>query len=115
ARQHCASLGCRPLGVSARPGFQASCHATTGCERSGISCVHAAVASPLFLSSRKAVSAVVKYELLRADGILVIQPESSLEAADFQRVAQEIDPYIEANGRLHGIMIDAKSFPGWKD
>jgi len=61
------------------------------------------------------VSAVVKYELLRADGILVIQPESSLEAADFQRVAQEIDPYIEANGRLHGIMIDAKSFPGWKD
>lgn len=58
---------------------------------------------------------MVNYELLRADGILVIQPTASLEASDFQRIAQEVDPYIEASGKLHGLMIDAKSFPGWKD
>jgi len=68
-----------------------------------------------FPAARKGAAVMVKYELLRADGILVIQPEGSLEATDFQRITQEIDPYIEANGKLHGVMIDAKSFPGWKD
>jgi len=58
---------------------------------------------------------MVNFKLLPAEGILVIQPEASLEAADFQRIAQEVDPYVEANGKLHGVMIDAKSFPGWKD
>ena len=58
---------------------------------------------------------MVEYELLQADGILVIRPEGSLEASDFERIAREVDPYIEANGKLHGVMIDAKSFPGWKD
>jgi hypothetical protein len=58
---------------------------------------------------------MVNYELLRGEGILVIRPETSLEAGDFQRIAQEVDPYIEANGKLHGLMIDAGSFPGWKD
>jgi hypothetical protein len=58
---------------------------------------------------------VVNYELLRNEGILVIRPQESLEASDFQNIAQEIDPYIEANGKLHGVLIDAESFPGWKD
>ena len=58
---------------------------------------------------------MVEHELLQADGILVIRPEGSLEASDFQKIAQDVDPYIEANGKLHGVMIDAKSFPGWKD
>jgi len=58
---------------------------------------------------------MVNYELLRADGILIIRPQVPLEAADFQRIANEVDPYIEANGKLHGVMIDAKSFPGWMD
>ena len=58
---------------------------------------------------------MVSYELLQAAGILIIRPEASLEATDFQRIAQDVDPYIEANGKLHGVLIDAKSFPGWKD
>ena len=58
---------------------------------------------------------MVDYELLRSEGILVIRPKASLEATDFQKIAQEVDPYIEANGKLHGVMIDAESFPGWKD
>ncbi len=58
---------------------------------------------------------MVEYEVLRDEGILIIRPRDSLEASDFQRIAAEIDPYIEANGRLRGIMIEAQSFPGWKD
>ena len=58
---------------------------------------------------------MVNHELKKADGILILNPESPLESTDFVRLAQEIDPYIEANGKLHGVMIDAQSFPGWKD
>jgi hypothetical protein len=56
---------------------------------------------------------MVDYDLLQHEGIVIIRPEGSLEASDFQNIAREIDPYIEANGKLHGVMIDAASFPGW--
>ena len=58
---------------------------------------------------------MVEYELLRTEGILILRPQGRLEAADFAKVAQEIDPYIEANGNLHGLLLDAESFPGWTD
>lgn len=58
---------------------------------------------------------MVTCELLRREAILVILPEGSLEASDFQRIAQAVDPYIDNNSKLHGVMIDAESFPGWKD
>ncbi len=58
---------------------------------------------------------MIDYELLQAEGILIIHPEASLEAADFQRIAHEVDPCIEINGKLRGVMIEAESFPGWKD
>ena len=58
---------------------------------------------------------MIKHELLPTEGILILTPEAPLESADFERLAREIDPYIEANGKLHGVMIDAESFPGWKD
>jgi len=43
-------------------------------------------------ASRMDETAMVKHELLRTEGILVIQPEASLEASDFQKIAQELDP-----------------------
>jgi hypothetical protein len=58
---------------------------------------------------------MVKHELNQVDGILIITPVGSLEASDFQAIAREVDPYIEAHGKLHGLMIEAESFPGWKD
>jgi hypothetical protein len=58
---------------------------------------------------------MITYKLLQAEGILLITPGSPLEASDFKKLAQEIDPYIEEHGKLHGLMIDADSFPGWKD
>lgn len=58
---------------------------------------------------------MISFALLKDDGILVIRPAGSLEAADFEKIAEEVDPYIEANGKLHGLMIEAEAFPGWKD
>jgi hypothetical protein len=47
--------------------------------------------------------------------ILIITPEGSLEATDFERLAKEVDPYIEAKGKLNGLMIYTESFPGWEN
>ncbi len=57
---------------------------------------------------------MIQYELL-PEGILIVTPEGPLEQADFVRLAQAVDPVIEAHGKLTGLMIYAEAFPGWKD
>jgi SpoIIAA-like len=56
---------------------------------------------------------MVQHELLRDKGVLIIKPDGPLGERDFQSIAGEIDPYIEANGKLSGIIIRADFFPGW--
>lgn len=58
---------------------------------------------------------MLKYELLKEDGILVLKPDGALEASDFDTVAGKLDPYIEEMGHLRGLLIQAESFPGWRD
>jgi SpoIIAA-like len=58
---------------------------------------------------------MIHFELLRDRGILVVTPQGPLEKADFELVGQEVDPFIAAKGKLTGLMIYAKSFPGWKN
>ena len=58
---------------------------------------------------------MIKSELLKDKGVLVVSPVGRLEASDFEHLAEEIDPYIEQNGRLHGLMVRTEFFPGWAD
>jgi tRNA U38,U39,U40 pseudouridine synthase TruA len=58
---------------------------------------------------------MLHHEFKKDEGILILSPEGPLEAADFARVAAEAEPYIEENGKLHGLMVYAESFPGWSD
>ena len=58
---------------------------------------------------------MIHFELLRDRGILIVTPQGPLEKADFELVAMEVDPFIAAKGKLTGLMIYAKSFPGWKN
>ncbi|MGD8317208.1 MAG: STAS/SEC14 domain-containing protein [Myxococcales bacterium] len=57
----------------------------------------------------------LSFELMEEKGILVLEPNGELEAADFERLSAEIDPYIERTGALNGLMIVAEHFPGWDD
>jgi hypothetical protein len=57
---------------------------------------------------------MIKFELLRDRSLLLITPHGPLEKEDFEQLAKEIDPFIAANGKLVGVMIHAKSFPGWE-
>ena len=54
-------------------------------------------------------------EVMLDEKILIITPEGSLETTDFERLALEVDPYIEAMGTLNGLMIYSESFPGWEN
>ena len=56
---------------------------------------------------------MVRFELLKDAGILVVEPKGALSADDFLAIARTIDPHIEEHGKLTGLLIDAPSFPGW--
>ncbi len=58
---------------------------------------------------------MLNHELRHDDEILVLKPAGPLEAADFTTLAGLVDTYLEQHGTLRGILIRAKSFPGWKD
>jgi hypothetical protein len=61
------------------------------------------------------VTNVIKSELLKEQGVLIVSPVGTLAASDFEHLAEEIDPYIEQNGRLHGLMVHTEFFPRWAD
>ena len=56
---------------------------------------------------------MLNHKLLLPEGILVLEPDAPLQAADFEGLAHEIDPYIAEHGKLPGLMIHARAFPGW--
>ena len=58
---------------------------------------------------------MLSHELLEDEGILVVEPKGALEAADFEAMATAVDPYIENQGGLRGLLIQSEAFPGWRD
>jgi hypothetical protein len=58
---------------------------------------------------------MLKNEVMLDKKTLAITPEGSLKTTDFERLAKEVDPHIEAMGTLNGLMIYSESFPGWEN
>jgi len=60
----------------------------------------------------------LSFEFLDEQRVLILRPHGELHVADFERVAAEIDPYIEKHGKLSGVMIVAESSksyePAWR-
>ena len=56
---------------------------------------------------------MLNHKLLLPEGILILEPDAPLQATDFEGLAHEIDPYIAEHGKLTGLMIHARAFPGW--
>jgi hypothetical protein len=56
---------------------------------------------------------MLKHKLLSSEGILILEPVVPLETSDFSDLVREIDPYIAEHGKLPGLMLHAKGFPGW--
>ena len=58
---------------------------------------------------------MLSHELLEDEAILIVKPEGALESSDFETIAKAVDPYIETQGDLRGLLIQSESFPGWRD
>jgi hypothetical protein len=54
---------------------------------------------------------MISHELL-CDREIHIVIESPLEQTDFEDLAREMDPYIEAQGKLKGLQISVDLFSG---
>jgi hypothetical protein len=57
----------------------------------------------------------VTHRLLPDKGVLVVDANGALHAQDFDALAFTVDPWIEAHGKLEGIVVHARAFPGWEN
>jgi hypothetical protein len=57
---------------------------------------------------------VIEHTLDTTHAILHVRPKSALEPADFEQLAQAVDPFIAETGGLAGLIIETASFPGWE-
>ena len=58
---------------------------------------------------------MIDCEFLLDKGILVLRAQGPLDAQDFTVLTRQIKAYLVHHEELPGILLRAKSFPGWKD
>ena len=52
--------------------------------------------------------------LYEEKGLLHVEPITPFQKSDFDEVARKVDPFLEKEGKLNGLVIKAKDFPGWE-
>lgn len=57
----------------------------------------------------------VVYRLLQDKGVMVVEVTRPLSARDFDAVGLAADPWIKAHGKLEGVVVHTRAFPGWED
>lgn len=60
------------------------------------------------------VASDLTHRLLADQGVLVLDVQGKLGVEDFDALSLVVDPWIEAHGALHGLVIHARRFPGWE-
>jgi hypothetical protein len=58
---------------------------------------------------------MLQVKLDKDAGIVTVTPSAPLNEEDFTLLTGEMDPYIETEGKLNGLIIQIESFPGWED
>ena len=58
---------------------------------------------------------MIQIELDKSAGVVTVRPSAPLNEQDFGLLAAEVDPHIEREGKLNGLIIHVESFPGWED
>lgn len=56
---------------------------------------------------------MIEHTLLTNEKILIVTPKGALDKSDFEKLSAIVDPYLEQQGHLNGLMIRTESFPGW--
>jgi hypothetical protein len=65
--------------------------------------------------SSSSEGAQLSHRLLPEAGVLLIEPKGRLRVEDFDAVSLTVDPWIETEGTLNGLVIHAHDFPGWEN
>jgi hypothetical protein len=58
---------------------------------------------------------MLNHQLVHDMGIFVLSPAGPLETTDIEDFARRVDPYIEKNGSLKGMIVYIERFSGWKN
>ena len=58
---------------------------------------------------------MLTYSIMKPEGILLLRPSTPLSKADFGGLSADVDAYLSEHAKLHGVMVQAKGFPGWED
>jgi hypothetical protein len=58
---------------------------------------------------------MIEFNLDKQHGVLTIHPMGALQKADFERLTTAVDPYLEQEGHLAGVIIASPKFPGWEN
>ncbi len=56
---------------------------------------------------------MLNIDLDEATGIATFHPVGALTATDFEAAGALVDPWLEKNGKLNGLIILTRDFPGW--
>jgi len=56
---------------------------------------------------------MIDIKLDESTGVALVQLHGKLSEDDFKQAAMEIDPYIEKAGKLNGVILYSRDFPGW--
>jgi len=56
---------------------------------------------------------MLEYTIVEPGSILRVQPSGALSAEDFGGLTRFADAYLEKHGDFAGLLIEARSFPGW--
>lgn len=57
---------------------------------------------------------MIEHSLDTVHSILYVRPKSALEQGDFEQLAKTVDTYLGETGELAGLIIEARTFPGWE-
>jgi len=57
---------------------------------------------------------MIEFQFDKTTAILLVHPTGPLGKADFNRLAAEIDPFLEKAGELAGLILQFKRFPDWE-
>ena len=58
---------------------------------------------------------MIDVEVLRDRSIMIIRPGGRLDKSDFEHIEREFDQLPRLEGKINGLLIDARAFPGWSN
>jgi hypothetical protein len=58
---------------------------------------------------------MLDYSIMMPQGILVLKPRAPLGKEDFSGLGAVVNAYLAGHDKLHGVLIQAKKFPGWEN